>query len=130
MGRRRTVGRRYARRVGFSGDTQVELPPERVAELVREEATQLVDVREPYEHEAGRISGARHVELERLAAEADSIDRTRPVVFYCRVGARSAMATQAFRAAGYEAYNLRGGLQAWVNAGLPIEPEAGRVAPE
>jgi rhodanese-related sulfurtransferase len=114
--------------VGNPRDTQVELRPERVAELVREEATQLVDVREPYEHEAGRISGARHVELERLAAEADSIDRTRPVVFYCRVGARSAMATQAFRGAGYEAYNMEGGIQAWADAGLPLVPEGGYVA--
>ena len=129
MGRRRTVRRRYARGVGFTGDPQVELPPERVAELVREEGiTQLVDVREPYEHEAGRISGARHVELERLAGEADSIDRARPVVFYCRVGARSAMATQAFRAAGYDAYNLAGGLVAWAERGLPLEPEGGSVA--
>jgi rhodanese-related sulfurtransferase len=128
MGRRRTVRRRYARGVSSSGDLQVELPPERVAELVREEGTQLVDVREPYEYEAGRISGARHVELERLAGEADSIDRARPVVFYCRVGARSAMATQAFRAAGYDAYNLAGGLVAWAERGLPLEPEGGRVA--
>ena len=38
------------------------------------------------------------------------------------------MATQAFRAAGFEAYNLEGGLAAWARAGLPLEPKDGVVA--
>src|SRR3954452_24340724 len=80
----------------------------------------LVDVREPDEHAAGRIAGARHLELGRLAAEADSIGRDRPVVFYCRVGARSAMAAQAFRRAGWEAYSMAGGLEAWAQAPRPL----------
>lgn len=105
-----------------------ELPPRRVAELLEGGEVQLVDVREPHEWEAGRIAGARHIELERLAGRAAEIDRERPVVFQCRLGARSAMATAAFRAAGWDAYNLTGGIQAWVDAGLPLEPADGRVA--
>lgn len=105
-----------------------DLSPQRVAQLLEEGEAQLVDVREDYEWEAGRIAGARHIELERLAGRAEEIDRDRPVVFQCRLGARSAMATAAFRAAGWDAYNLKGGIQAWVDAGGPIEPEDGRVA--
>jgi rhodanese-related sulfurtransferase len=100
-----------------------ELSPEVAAELLARGEAQLVDVREPYEHEAGRIAGARHVELGTLAAEAESINRGKPVVFYCRVGARSAMAAQAFAASGWDAYNLSGGIVSWVVAGLPIEGE-------
>ena len=37
-----------------------------------------------------------------LTGEAASVDRERPVVFYCRVGSRSTMAAEAFRTAGYE----------------------------
>jgi rhodanese-related sulfurtransferase len=114
--------------VGALADLQEDVPPERAAQLVREGSVQLVDVREPYEHEAGHIEGARHVELARLSDEAGSIDRDQPVLFYCRVGSRSAMATQAFRAAGFDAYNLDGGLVAWAAAGLPLEPEGGTVA--
>jgi rhodanese-related sulfurtransferase len=114
--------------VGALADLQEDIPPERAAELVREGAVQLVDVREPYEHEAGHIAGARHVELTRLTDEAGTIDRDRPVLFYCRVGNRSAMATQAFRVAGFDAYNIEGGLAAWARAGLPLEPEDGVVA--
>lgn len=109
-------------------DAETDLPPERVAEMLRGGEIDLIDVREPYEHEAGRIGGARHIELERLASQAETIDRDRPVVFHCRLGARSAMATQAFRTAGYDAYNMAGGIAAWVEHGLPIEPEGGYVA--
>jgi rhodanese-related sulfurtransferase len=105
-----------------------DLSPRDAAELLRERDAQLVDVREPYEHEAGRIAGALHIELERLPGEAERLDRERPVVFYCRSGSRSALAAQAFAASGYDAHNLDGGLEAWVGAGLPIEPAGGRVA--
>ena len=98
---------------------QPELSPREVADLL--DRVQLVDVREGYEFEAGRIAGARHVELARLADEAESLDRDRPLVFYCRVGARSAMATQAFRASGYDAHNMAGGLVSWAESGLPLE---------
>jgi rhodanese-related sulfurtransferase len=113
--------------VSAFSDPDIELTPQRVAELL-ESGAQLVDVREDYEWDAGRITGARHIELERLASQADTIDRERAVVFQCRLGARSAMAAQAFRTAGYEAYSMQGGLTEWVAVGLPIEPEDGRVA--
>ena len=75
----------------------VDLDPDRARALIDSGEVQLVDVREPGEWDAGRIAGARHVELEQLAAEANSIDREQPVLFYCRVGARSGMAANAFR---------------------------------
>ena len=85
-------------------------------------------MRQAYEHEAGRIAGDRHIELARLAAEVETLDRERPVVFYCRSGARSAMATEAFRGAGFDAHNMVGGLLEWEAAGLPLEPDGGYVA--
>jgi rhodanese-related sulfurtransferase len=105
-----------------------DLTPEQVAELLARGAVQLVDVRAPYEHDAGRIAGDRLIELGELSSQAASIERARPVVFYCRSGARSAMATAAFRRAGYDAHNLAGGLLAWHARGLPLEPLDGFVA--
>ena len=104
-----------------------EVTPQEAREMV-EGGAQLVDVREAYEWDAGRIEGARHIELERLASQADTLDKERPVVFQCRLGARSAMATQAFRAAGFDAYSMAGGLQRWHDEGLPLEPADGTVA--
>jgi rhodanese-related sulfurtransferase len=99
-----------------------------VATLVREGKIQLIDVREQYEWDAGRIPGARHLELGQVASHADTIHRETPVVFYCRVGGRSAMAANAFERAGYEAYNMTGGLLGWEAQGLPLEPDGGCVA--
>jgi rhodanese-related sulfurtransferase len=116
--------------VGVFDGPDIDVPPREVADrLGADPDFQLVDVREGYEWEAGRIAGARHIELERLAGRAAEIDRERPVIFQCRLGARSSMAARAFRAAGYEAYSMAGGLTRWVAEGLPLEPEGGQVAP-
>lgn len=109
------------------GDQEIEVDPARAAEMIRE-GVQLIDVRETYEHDAGRIEGARHIELERLASQAETIAKDEPVLFYCRLGARSAMAAQAFRRAGYQAFTMTGGLTEWDRRGLPLEPEDGTVA--
>jgi rhodanese-related sulfurtransferase len=101
---------------------------QQVAQLHGEQSIQLIDVRQTYEHEAGRISGSQLIELASLPAQAAVIDQDRPVVFYCRTGARSAMATDAFRQAGYDAHNMAGGLVEWEAAGLPLEPDGGYVA--
>ena len=115
--------------MGSFTDPEHELQPGQVQERLARDEIYLVDVREQYEWDASRIAGARHIELERLAGRAGELPRDRPLVFQCRLGARSAMATQAFRAAGWDAYNLNGGITEWVRRGLPIEPEDGEVAP-
>jgi rhodanese-related sulfurtransferase len=102
--------------------------PQQVAALLDAGPVQLIDVRQRHEHEAGRISGGRLIELADLPAQVQTIDRDLPVVVYCRSGARSAMATEALRHAGYDAHNMAGGLLDWDAAGLPLEPDGGRVA--
>jgi rhodanese-related sulfurtransferase len=107
----------------------IDLDPERVAAWLEQDPDlQVIDVREPHEREAGHIAGTRHIELVRLSGEAGTVDRERPVVFYCRVGSRSSMAAQAFRAAGFEAYSMAGGLVRWTREGRGLSPEGGSVA--
>jgi hydroxyacylglutathione hydrolase/adenylyltransferase/sulfurtransferase len=109
--------------------SQLEVDPERVEGwLAEDSAPQVIDVREAYEREAGHIADTRHIELVALTAAAATVEHERPVVFYCRVGARSEMAAQAFRAAGFQAYSMRGGLQRWADEGRPLSPEGGHVA--
>ena len=101
------------------------LPVDRVAAMAD---AQLIDVREDYEHEAGHIPGSRRIDVAELTAAAAELDQSKPVVFYCRSGDRSTMPAEAFRASGWEAYTLDGGLAAWVEAGQPLEPEDGEVS--
>jgi rhodanese-related sulfurtransferase len=96
----------------------MDIQPEQVAGLA---GAQLIDVREDYEWDEGRIPDSRHVPLMQVVALADSIDQELPVVFICRVGGRSTMAANRFRGAGYEAYSLAGGVLEWQARGLPFD---------
>ncbi|MGO9762016.1 MAG: rhodanese-like domain-containing protein [Solirubrobacteraceae bacterium] len=108
---------------------EIDVDPERVAEWLGEDpAPQVIDVREPHERAAGHIEGTRHIELVALSSQAATVERDRPVVFYCRAGGRSTMAAQAFRAEGFEAYSMSGGLVRWASEGRPLAPEGGYVA--
>jgi rhodanese-related sulfurtransferase len=103
-------------------------PDQLAAWLERDPGLQLVDVRERYEREAGHIEGSRHIELVQLSDRAGELSSEQPVVFYCRVGARSEMAAQAFRAAGFQAHSMSGGLVRWAREGRALIPASGHVA--
>ena len=109
-------------------DGDIEVTPEDTAAALADGSAQVIDVREGYEREAGHIPGTRHIQLMDLTSQAETIDRDRPVIFYCRVGSRSFMAAQAFRRAGFEASSMAGGLQRWAAEGHGLEPEGGSVA--
>jgi rhodanese-related sulfurtransferase len=98
----------------------------------RQGDVQIVDVREAPEWEAGRIEGSVHIPLnELMAGRLENLDASRPVVAVCRSGNRSEVASLMLRARGFEAYNMEGGTEAWVAAGLPFtapDGSPGRVA--
>jgi rhodanese-related sulfurtransferase len=101
--------------------------PEDVGGLL-ERGAQLIDVRTDHEWEAGRIAGADHIELGAIGERIGEIDRSRPVLIYCRGDNRSDMAAAALAGEGYDARILSGGVEAWAKAGRPLEPEGGYVA--
>ena len=78
----------------------------------------VLDVRQPDEWTAVRIADASLIPLGELSARVAEIPRDRTVVVVCRSGNRSATATAALLAAGYDAVNLDGGMIAWAAAGL------------
>jgi len=108
-------------------DEPREISREQLKKLL-DDGAQLVDVRADHEWELGRIEGATHLPLAELSERVGEIDRDRPVVFYCRGGNRSTMATEALAAEGYEAVKLSEGIVGWAEDGLPLEPEGGQVA--
>jgi rhodanese-related sulfurtransferase len=96
------------------------------------EEIQLVDCREPYEWEAGRIDGAIHLPLNQIMAGAgQDLDPSKPVAVICRSGNRSELAALMLQARGFEAYNVEGGMEEWEREGLPFaapDGSPGRVA--
>jgi rhodanese-related sulfurtransferase len=82
---------------------------------------QLVDCREPYEWEAGRVEGAVHLPLNAImAGDMGDLSQDRPIAVICRTGNRSELATMMFQARGFEAYNVQGGMEEWAAQGLPF----------
>ena len=106
--------------------TNVRTVHDRLAEI------QLVDCRELYEWEAGRVEGAVYLPLNSIMAGAGSdLDTAAPVAVICRSGNRSELATMMLQARGFEAYNVEGGMEAWAAEGLPFtagDGSPGRVA--
>jgi rhodanese-related sulfurtransferase len=98
------------------------------ATLFDEQRAVALDVREPEEWAAGRISGAIHIPVTELVQRQAEIPEDIAIIAVCRSGARSGWATDTLVRAGYMAENLDGGMEAWVSAGLPIEPAGGWVS--
>jgi len=80
---------------------------------------QILDVREPFECEAGVIDGSLLIPLNDILAgtERGRLDQGQPVAVVCKVGNRSELAAVMLRARGYDAENVEGGLEAWVAEG-------------
>jgi sulfur-carrier protein adenylyltransferase/sulfurtransferase len=100
------------------------LSPQTVSERISSGELTIVDVREPWEYARDHIPESTLTPLgqiiarpqEAISANADN------VVFVCEVGQRSAVAAELAAAAGMQhVFNLEGGMQAWRNAGLPVE---------
>ncbi|MFE2424342.1 rhodanese-like domain-containing protein [Streptomyces hokutonensis] len=87
----------------------------------------LLDVREPYEWQAGHAPRAVHVSLSALAAGAGLPARAqaRPLVVICRSGNRSRQAAELLAARGAEAVDVIGGMRDWAGAGLPVVDASG-----
>ncbi len=82
----------------------------------------LIDVREPAEFRSGHAPGAKLVPLGQLSARLAEVPRDCEVLLVCHSGNRSRAAQQLLFRQGYErVLNVRGGMAAWVRAGLPVE---------
>lgn len=87
---------------------------EELDQLRREQrAHLLIDVREPSEHAASRIEGARLIPLRQLQSHVNSLPKDTLIVVHCQSGGRSAVAVAMLRVQGFDARNLSGGIRAW-----------------
>jgi phage shock protein E len=62
---------------------------------------QLVDVRNPMEHQRGALPGSVNIPLPLIQQALKQLDRQTPVLLYCNSGQRSGMAKQLLEACGF-----------------------------
>lgn len=80
----------------------------------------VLDVREPGEYLAGHVPGAELVPMGQVASRLGELPRGVPLYLICATGNRSLAMTAFLIRAGFEAYSVAGGTQAWARAGHPI----------
>ena len=84
----------------------------------------VLDVREPNEYQINRISGSTLIPLGELPRRYQEIDRDQEIVALCKMGARSAKATDFLRSVGFtRVKNLRGGILEWIDKVDPTQPK-------
>jgi rhodanese-related sulfurtransferase len=99
-----------------------EVEPSEALGRLQAHTAVVVDVREASELLQGRIAGSRHIPLGTLRSHTDELLAAPQVIFVCRSGHRSAMATAALTLAGHrDVFNMAGGMIAWKEQNLPIE---------
>jgi len=84
----------------------------------------LLDVRTPNEIAEGIIKNAEKIDFydPEFKVKLDKLDKSKPVLIYCRSGRRSGIAMSTLRELGFiEIYNLQGGILEWSEAGFEIE---------
>jgi len=72
---------------------------------------QLIDVRSPVEFSQGALKSAINMPIDRFQLLMDKIDNTKPVLLYCRTGARSEMVKNYLERLGFDRVHNLGGLR-------------------
>ncbi len=91
---------------------------EELEQLVAGGAVDVIDVREPYERDAGYIPGSRNIPYRVIGAFVDDLAGDRPIVTICESGARAGIAASVLAARGVPARPvLHGGIDDWLARG-------------
>lgn len=97
--------------------------PTDATRMINHDNAIMLDIREDKEITDGKIINSQHIPLSQLDANIKRLEKykQRPVIAYCRSGARSNSAVAKLRKQGFEkVYNLRGGVVAWQRENLPL----------
>jgi hydroxyacylglutathione hydrolase len=110
------------KKAGLSVTVSNPITPKELYDLMKEgQAPVIVDVRLPPEWMALRIGTVLNLPLNHLADLSSQLDPSEPVVTVCNSAYRSSMAVGILERKGFKMpRNLKGGSQAWINAGLPV----------
>ncbi len=100
------------------------------AELIADPDVVILDVRKADEFAEGHIRGAIFIDqfqsdfVEQAKA---NLPKNKTIAIYCRSGRRSANAAGKLADVGYKCVNLKGGIIAWKEAGMPVTTDTYEV---
>jgi rhodanese-related sulfurtransferase len=81
----------------------------------------VIDVRQPDEYRTGHVAGAKLIPLNKLSNRMKDLPQNREIVCVCASGNRSGSATRMLVKAGFNAVNMKGGMNSWRQANLPAK---------
>jgi rhodanese-related sulfurtransferase len=96
---------------------------------INDDDAAVLDVRVDGEFNKGHILNAIHIPLGSLESRARELEKYKssPIIISCQTGNRSIPASQTLRKQGFESvYSLAGGMNAWINANLPVSTNSKR----
>lgn len=99
-----------------------QITVQELSKRMGEEGLSVIDVRATSEYKDGHIAGVKHIHGGYIVNRLDEVPRTGNVILQCATGNRSSVAASALMREGiYNVANLIGGIEAWREAGFPVE---------
>ena len=100
-----------------------EIDPNKAVQLLNNDDTLILDVREATELTAGKILGAKPFPVSTSLENLDDIEQYKehPVIAFCSNGLKANKFCNMLTKHGFkDVYHLKGGLTAWDQANLPV----------
>jgi len=99
---------------GIFGNSTETIECSHARELVNDHDAQMVDVRTPQEFAQGAIPGSINIPLQIINASHQNLDKSKPVIVFCRSGARSAQARSFLQQVGFDSVHNLGSIQKYL----------------
>lgn len=99
------------------------LSPAEAVRVINDQDAIVLDVRSLSDYKKGHILNARHVPMTKIEEVGRELAKRKssPVLCYCALGSAAPQACDKLQKMGFEkVHSLRGGLNAWQNASLPV----------
>ncbi|MEM3670630.1 MAG: rhodanese-like domain-containing protein [Thermoprotei archaeon] len=105
----------------FLGKMWKEVEPEFVREALEKGSFQIIDLRTPPEYERHHIPGALLIPVQLMGSLVHKVKKDIPTVFVCEHANRSTVACMVFGHMFQELYNMKGGMEKWLNLGFEVK---------
>lgn len=91
-------------------------------QMANQQHAVFVDVRSTEEYAQGHIAQARNVPLDQIEGRAASVlPKNKPLIVVCANGRAAGRAAAQLQSKGFQnVVTLNGGMQGWLQAGLPV----------